>query len=337
MPRKGRLHIPGGCYHVIGRGLERRYIFKHAEDKEEFLARLGENLSRSGAQCLAWAMMSNHYHLLIRVDTKPLSKLMAPVLSGYAGYYNRRYRRAGYVFQNRFQSILCDIESYLLALIRYIHLNPVRAGMLEDLGALDRYRWTGHAGILGRHSRPWHEIDEVLSLFGATRRKGRIGYGDFIGKTDMGDPTNSLSGGGLVRSYGGWEAVSRFRKEHITCIGDERILGGSEFIENALAQDELQLDYRSRLERAGWDMSKLISEVCTLSAIEKDDLNKKARNNALSTAKALICYWGVNKLGFTAREIASELNITQPAVSYWTVKGKRYCDIERIKIEQLMS
>ena len=82
----------------------------------------------------------------------------------------------------------------------------------------------------------------------------------------------------------------------------------------------MQLDYRSRLERAGWDISKLISEVCTLSAIEKDDLNKKARNNALSTAKALICYWGVNKLGFTAREIVSELNITQPAVSYWTVK-----------------
>ncbi|MDG2339300.1 MAG: transposase [Gammaproteobacteria bacterium] len=102
MPRKGRLHLPGGRYLVIGRGLERRYIFKHAEDKEEFLARLGENLSRSGAQCLAWAMMSNHYYLLIRVDTKPLSKLMGPVLSGYAGYYNRRYRRAGYVFQNRF-------------------------------------------------------------------------------------------------------------------------------------------------------------------------------------------------------------------------------------------
>ncbi len=262
---------------------------------------------------------------------------MAPVLSGYAGYYNRRYRRAGYVFQNRFQSILCDIESYFLELIRYIHLNPIRAGMLEDLGALDRYRWTGHAGILGRHRRPWHDIDEVLRLFGSTRRKGRTGYRDFMGNTDLGDATGSLSGGGLVRSCGGWETVSRLRKEHITCIGDERILGRSEFIENALAQDELQFDYRSRLERDGWTLDKLISEVCILLVIERGDLKRKARSNALSTAKALICYWGVNKLGFTAREIACELGITQPAVSYWTVKGKRFCDIERIEIEQLGS
>ena len=88
MPRQGRLHLPGGYYHVLGRGLERRYIFADDEDKIDFLKRLGEGLYRTDCQCLAFAMMSNHYHLLIRVSSEPLSGLMRRLLSGYATYYN---------------------------------------------------------------------------------------------------------------------------------------------------------------------------------------------------------------------------------------------------------
>ena len=155
MPRTGRLHIPGGYYHVMGRGLERRRIFNHSDDKNDFLARLGVALAESESQCLAWAVMSNHYHLLIRVSAQPLSKLMSPLLGGYASSYNRRHRRSGYVFQNRFKSILCDADSYLLGLVRYIHLNPMKAKMLASLSQLSRYRWTGHAGLLGRHTQSW--------------------------------------------------------------------------------------------------------------------------------------------------------------------------------------
>jgi len=87
MPRRDRLHIPGACYHVIGRGLERRYIFEDSEDKRDFIARIGNNLLLMGSQCLAWAIMSNHYHLLVRADTQ----LMAQVLGGFAGNYNRHH------------------------------------------------------------------------------------------------------------------------------------------------------------------------------------------------------------------------------------------------------
>ncbi|NKB33809.1 MAG: transposase [Pseudomonadales bacterium] len=159
MPRRGRLHIPGGCYHVIGRGLERRYIFEAVEDKENFLARFGSLVSRSHVQCLAWALMSNHYHFLIQVGHKPLSKLMASLLGGYAGYYNRKYGRSGYVFQNRYQSILCDADVYLQELVRYIHLNPVKASLVEDSQLLERYRWTGHAAAFGRYRQPWHDVE----------------------------------------------------------------------------------------------------------------------------------------------------------------------------------
>ena len=94
MPRIGRLHIPGGTYHLLGRGLEGRYIFDDDSDKQEFLTRLGTNLVDSEFQCLAWAIMSNHYHLLIRVGSAPIAKLMSPLLSGFAGNYNRRHHRS---------------------------------------------------------------------------------------------------------------------------------------------------------------------------------------------------------------------------------------------------
>ena len=132
MPRLGRLHIPDGCYHVMGRGLERCSIFSTIDDKEDFLNRIGAALERNDACGLAWAVMSNHYHLLIKVGANPLSKLMALLLTGYAINYNLRHNRAGYIFLSRFRSIPCDEEEYLLRLLRYIHLNPWKAGMLGD-------------------------------------------------------------------------------------------------------------------------------------------------------------------------------------------------------------
>ncbi|MET0028813.1 MAG: transposase [Candidatus Thiodiazotropha sp.] len=155
MPRLGRLHIPGGCYHVMGRGLERRRIIFADRDKQDFLARMGETLARSGSQCLAWSVMTNHYHLLIRVGDQQLAKLMSPLLGGYAGHYNRHHRRSAYVYQNRYKSILCDEDSYLLELVRYIHLNPLRADMVKSLSDLDRYPWTGRATLMGYRKQDW--------------------------------------------------------------------------------------------------------------------------------------------------------------------------------------
>ncbi len=334
MPRRGRLHIPGGYYHVIGRGLERRAIFKRNKDKSEFLFRLGFNLSRSNAQCLAWAIMPNHYHLLIRVDIEPLAKLMSPLLTGYAGYYNKQHDRTGYVFQNRFHSILCDADAYLLELVRYIHLNPLRAGLVEDVDSLDTFPWTGHAGVLGKFLQPWHTFDEILALFGSTRRSARAAYKRFLLAAKDADAHKNLSGGGLVRSYSGWESLSRLRKEHISCIGDERILGDAAFVKSALAHDELACDLKSQLERSGWTLHKLIDAVCAKASIEPRDLRRRARRNEISKAKALICFWGVENLGLSYREIADALKISQPGVSYWVKQGKRYCDRECLVIEQ---
>jgi hypothetical protein len=267
--------------------------------------------------------MSNHYHFLIRAGTRPLGKLMAPVLGGFAGNYNRRHHRSGYVFQNRFASILCDEDSYLLELIRYIHLNPLRAKMVQDLSELGRYPWTGHAGVLGRHRQKWHLVDEVLLHFGKSRRQARKGYADFVEAGASDSNAKSLSGGGLVRSHGGWESIERIRKEHIFCIGDERILDESHFVEQALKADEIAIEFKSKLLRDGWDLDRLIGHVCAHYRVKQSDLLQRSRKDSVSRAKAIICYFGVERLGLKSREIADQLEISQPAVSKWIAKGRK--------------
>ncbi|MFT4888472.1 MAG: putative transposase [Pseudohongiellaceae bacterium] len=336
MPRRGRLHIPGGCYHVIGRGLERRYIFDAVEDKKNFLARLESLTFRCDVRCLAWALMSNHYHFLLQVGQKPLSKFMAPLLGGYGGYYNRKYGRCGYVFQNRYQSILCDADSYLRELVCYIHLNPVKAGMIEDSHQLERYRWTGHAAAFGRYSQPWHDVQAMLTHFGNSKETARDNYRQFVLQGSLKSSTKNLSGGGLIRSSGGWEALSRFRQEHITCIGDERILGDSTFIEQALKQDSLDIERRDSLELKGWNLDKLIEKVCTFCDAKEQYLLYKNRGGNSSTAKSLICFWATEKLNIPRVEIASRLKLSQSAVSYRTSKGREYCEANEVDFDDFL-
>ena len=139
MPRHARLDAPGALHHVICRGIERRPIVRDDTDRAAFIARMGQVLAATGTPCYAWAILPNHVHLLLRTGAIPLTTVMRRVLTGYAGAFNRRHHRHGYLFQNRYKSILCQDEPYLLELVRYIHLNPLRAKIVPDLAALDRY------------------------------------------------------------------------------------------------------------------------------------------------------------------------------------------------------
>jgi REP element-mobilizing transposase RayT len=316
--------------------LERRYIFSDAADKKDFLRRLGDCPAASEAQCLAWAMMSNHYHLLIRAGSQPLSRLMGPLLGGFGGSYNRRHGRVGYVFQNCFKSILCEEDSYLLGVIRYIHLNPVRAKLVSNLQMLDHYPWTGHAGIVGKSRYSWHAADEVLRLFGETRRQARVAYRRFMQQGIDTPDTTHLSGGGLIRSHGGWESINRLRREHVQSIGDERILGSGRFVEQALADDELSLERKTLRQQQGWTLDALVDRVCKAYGVDARDLEQKARANNLSIAKSLICYWGTEELGLTMLEIGLMMGMSQQAISKWVKKGRDYCRSENIDIDSLL-
>ena len=146
MPRQARIDAPGALHHIIARGIERRKIFYDEKDRDDFLQRLGEIETQSKTRCYAWALIPNHFHLLLKTGDTPIATLMRCLLSGYAGRFNRRHRRSGHLFQNRYKSILCQEDVYLKELVRYIHFNPLRAEIVKTLGRTQKlihiFYWT---------------------------------------------------------------------------------------------------------------------------------------------------------------------------------------------------
>jgi len=146
------LDMPGVLYHVIVRGVERRQIFIDDRDRKQFLDRLSHLLQQTETLCYAWSLMTSHFHLLLYPTRFKLAVLMRRLLTGYAITFNLIHHRTGHLFQNRYQSILCDKEVYLLELIRYIHLNPLKAGIVDTLQNLERYPWSGHGVLMGHRN-----------------------------------------------------------------------------------------------------------------------------------------------------------------------------------------
>ncbi len=155
MPRKARIDAPGALLHIICRGIERRKIFLNDIDRDDFVDRLSRIVCESETLCYAWALIPNHFHQLLKTGNTPIARVMCRLLTGYAVRFNRRHRRHGRLFQNRYKSILCQAEPYLLELVRYVHLNPLRAGMVHDLNGLDDYPYCGHRRLVGGISADW--------------------------------------------------------------------------------------------------------------------------------------------------------------------------------------
>src|SRR4030065_1951743 len=133
MPRQARLDVSGALHHIMIRGVNRGDIFNDKQDKQKFLKRFGANVTEGKCSVYAWTLMSNHIHLLFKSGEKGISSVMRKQLTWYAIHFNRRHRRTGHLFENRYKSILCEEDKYLLALIRYIHLNPIRAGIVKTM------------------------------------------------------------------------------------------------------------------------------------------------------------------------------------------------------------
>mgnify|MGYP002154995327 CR=1 FL=1 len=143
MPRAARLDITGLLQHVIVRGIEKRDIFLDDEDRQAFLIRFSKLLQETETDCLAWGLLSNHAHFLLRLKRTKLAILMRRLLTSYAVHFNLRHQRSGHLFQNRYKSIVCEEDPYLLELVRYIHLNPLRTDLVKEIRELDSYPWSG--------------------------------------------------------------------------------------------------------------------------------------------------------------------------------------------------
>jgi putative transposase len=179
----------------MARGVGKCTVFLDSDDRDDFVRRLSTLVTECNISLMAWALMPNHIHLLSRTGPVPLGKFMQRLLTGYAGSFNRRYDRVGHLFQNRFKSILVQEEVYLLRLVRYIHLNPLRAGLVSDVQELCRYPWSGHGGLARTRPMPWIDSRTVLDQFDGNTDEKRASYLEYIAAVPDEEPDMSLEYG----------------------------------------------------------------------------------------------------------------------------------------------
>jgi REP element-mobilizing transposase RayT len=323
MPRHARIDAAGALHHVIIRGIERKAIFKDAKDYRNFIERLGRILTESETPCFAWALMKNHAHLLLRTGLTPLSLVMRRLLTGYAQQFNRRHRRHGHLFQNRYKSILCEQDPYLLELVRYIHLNPIRAGIIKGIKELSVYPHTGHAALMGKVEHPWQDTACILSLFGKTIRSSRRAYRDFVAKGIVFGHRPELVGGGLIRSAGGWAALKAMQSKPLRVISDERILGSSDFVESVLEQANEAYEKKTLAMVKGLDLDGLIEAVANRFGINPEIVRSPSKQRESCRARSIVCYLAAGKLGIIGAELSRQLNLTPSAVSKLISRGRQ--------------
>jgi putative transposase len=337
MPRQARIDAPGALHHIIARGIERREIFRDEADRDDFLRRLGRIITQTQTQCYAWALIPNHFHLLLKTGNIPIATLMSRLLSGYAGSFNRRHHRSGHLFQNRYKSILCQEDIYLKELLRYVHLNPLRAGIVKTLGELDQYRYCGHSYLMGNCQNDWQETRSVLRLFGDRLSSARQSYHAFAEKgVDQGRRPD-LIGGGLLRSAGGWQAVEALRKAGIHQKSDERMLGDGDFVESVLSKAKERLQRKYALACKGIGFEQLLEFVSDLTAIPVQDMAGPGKERQSVRARSLLCFWGVKELGISLTELAARLGISVPTVSVAVQRGMKIVGHEKLEIAEILN
>jgi putative transposase len=314
MPRQPRLDAPGTLHHVMGRGIEKRKIFREDGDREDFVSRLSDLCKAGDLSVYAWALMENHFHLLIKTRGRSLSRSMRKLLTGYVINFNGRHKRYGHLFQNRYKSIVCEEDPYLLELTRYIHLNPVRAGGVKDLRGLERYPWTGHSVLMGVVKRDWQDTDTVLAYFGRRRGQARSGYEKFVREGIPKGRRPELIGGGLIRSMGGWAQVLSLRRRGIEASSDQRVLGSGEFVESLLSQADERERGALRLSLRGKRLDGLVKEIARGEGISEKDLRAGNRGREVSRVRRMVCRLAVEKMGYPGAEVARVLGVTTSAV-----------------------
>ena len=315
MPRSARIDAPGVLHHVIGRGIEKRRVFWDDADCADFLTRLG-SLAQDGAMDVyAWTLMPNHFHLLCKTRLQPLSISMHRLLTGYVVNFNKRRRRHGHLFQNRFKSIVCQEDRYLKELVRYIHLNPLRSGRVESLEALADYPFCGHGALVGRVRRPWQDVDRVLSLFGRSRSTARKAYCRFVASGAGAGRRPELVGGGLVRSMGGWSEVLALRHRGEPSACDPRILGDSDFVRTVIQRMDERLRQNLRLSAAKPGIDRICRHVCDRHGLSRGELCSGSRRRPVVRARYAVAWIAIREIGYSGADVARFLGVTNSCVT----------------------
>ncbi len=335
MPRGPRLDAPGTLHHVMVRGIDRRRVFETTADRQDFVGRLEAVVKDTRLRVLAWALLPNHAHLLVRTGSQPLSTAMRRLLTGYAVAFNHRHKRHGHLFQNRYKSILVEEEPYFLELTRYIHLNPFRAGVLQSIAELDRYPWTGHSAVIGHVPRRFQAVTEILGAFDENVRRARRRYREFVADGASQGRRPELQGGGLRRSVGGWESLSMLRRGREGWAFDERVLGSGSFVEQVLRSLPTPTT-RSQAE-ATVTFLEVVAACAAAWGVTKAEVCCGSRRRVAAHARAAASYVGVSELGLPIAHVARTLGVSPPVVRTGLARGAELLRARRIAVETLLA
>ena len=321
MPRLARLDAPGVLHHVMGRGIERRKIFLNKKDREDFIDRLAELAINGSMSIYSWSLLPNHFHLLCKTKNRPLSSSMRKLLTGYVVNFNRRHKRHGHLFQNRYKSIVCQEDAYLMELVRYIHLNLIRASLVKDIRGLNRSPFSGHSALMGYVKRDWQDTEYVLNYFGKDR-DSRRNYLKFVKQGINQGRRPELVGGGLIRSLGSWAEVLALRRRGEKQAYDQRILGDGEFVKSVLSEIDALGEENLRISPKKMEISSMAERVCKVHNISIPELRSGSRRHEIEEARRILSFLAVTELGYSGAEVARYLGVTTSCITRAISKGK---------------
>ena len=307
MPRQRGIILPGEIHHVLSRGLDRNPIFRDDRDRLLFLATAGRILTEGKCSCYAWVLMENHFHLVLRPLGDPLPRVMRRLNGSYARHFNQRYERTGYLFHDRYKSLATQEYWYLRELIRYVHLNPLRAGIVGSVDALTEYPWSGHRGLMGGGAEPWHSIDETLSRFGKTRIAARAAYLAWLRE-------------GIGRNGEGWKPEAEIPGEQggsgeADPAIDGRVAGDAEFVRAAISRANAERCLKNEMFRKRPSLEELFAAVCRKQGIAKEYALSRGRRDDRTRMRTSFCKQSVRDFGYAISQVAVFLGVNASAVA----------------------
>jgi REP element-mobilizing transposase RayT len=289
-------------------------IFIDDQDRTRFLAKLGSLLNHSQCLCYAWCLMPNHFHLVLRPLDVSLDIIMRRLNGSYARQFNKRHERRGYLFQDRYKSLATQDAAYLRELIRYVHLNPLRAGLVHSLQELRKYTWSGHRELLGLEDHPWMAAKEALSRFSPRPERARDVYLAFL--------SEGVDHGGRFESI--WDEIRTIAMEPggDSRFGDGRIVGEPEFVRKAIARKEAKELALEKIRESRPDLPAIL-DYCLKKHKLADPIDLiKGRKNGRSEAREEFCYLAYKRYGYSLSQIGALLDMHPSAVYHRATAGR---------------
>lgn len=304
MARKPRIEFEGALYHVVTRGNQRQRVFKGRDDYERYLKILETYKIQYHYFLYAYVLMGNHVHLLIETKETPLSKIIQGINQSYTIYFNKRYRMVGHLFQGRYKAILCEKDAYLLSLVKYIHLNPIRARVVKSL---EEYPWSSHRYYVRKvKNEGFVDTEQVLKIFSESKGKARRLYWDYMAGRDG------------------------VKREDVYSIVSQRVLGGEEFVKEVFMRTGRAEDLGKRKHE--YTLLEIGGAVEEVYGVTLRQLREKTKDEGVVFGRKLMSLVAKD-YGYKGQEIAEYLRRDPAVVTRCSKEGKRLeGEVEKVHV-----